>query len=414
MKIFRIFLILILFLANQSFADSSFIVRSDKIESLEIKRENNLPIFTDIVFKHKNHFLVTASENLICVWDLKKLERISRHYNKDFAKINKIAANNETNTAYLACGISGQSGKVLKLNLKNGEFEIITQSDDEFYAISLSPDENFLAASSLDGKFIIYNLKENKIIFENKNESQKFISLDFNFNSTFLACLKADGQIFVRSHEDEFQNLTANFSTQTASDALKFFQGNAKDLAVISGFGENSKLIIMRAFLDRRNTEILLPNINPNAHYTRHSGNPIVIAGKNGALISVKTNAKKGEYTEFENMHTRLEAVAEGTLSNAIAASANGEIFIWQNYNGLLVGGIVILDALANDYASFCVQGYVLSTKEDSIKFIGKEKSSDELKKEFLNKEKLETFMLSKFFKNPPKKENKKASEAKK
>lgn len=384
-------------------ADVSHIVRSQDFNKITISCEKTLPPILDIKFSPKAHLFVSASENLVCIWSAQTLERKARFFNTAFSKINALEIDADAKSAYLATGISGESGRLIKLDLKSGQFEILAEASDEFFCLSLEEDR--LAAGAMGGEFVVLNLNDGKKILEGKVEGKKIAAIDFSLQAKFLAYISSDGQIFVRSADDEYQSVAQIIDSGAPPISMSFLPRSQKDLLVASGFGENSKVKIIPNFTMRSVREFPLPNSNISALFYRPSANPILLASKSGFLRAIKQNPANMEPLDFEAVNCRLESVCAGLSQNLVAGGENGEIFIWNtNNNATLLGGIKLLDYEGKDYAVWTSEGYAHSTKDGALQLLKSDNKKFEFEVDYISKLDVDEFLRSKNLQNAPKK----------
>ena len=386
--------LLIFLLPALSRADFTHIARAKNLSKIEIKTDDDVPTIASIKYIPKQIWLISASENLVCVWDMRTFEQKKRFYDKSFGKINAICADADAKFAYFCTGEPGKIGKLFKLDLQSGEHKIIFETADEIFAIAYSPANKRIAAGALNGELIVINCEDDSIIFKAKDENEKIVSLDFNEQGTFLAVAYASGRICARAEEDSYKTPAANFSARCVPVGLKFIPRSEKDIAVVAGYGTDSKILIFRNFQERLSREFRTPDFNASAFYARNMAHQFIIAGKDGNLAAYKSRPDEPEF--FEAVNTRLESADRGAQNNVIAAGANGVIYAWQNFNGILIGGIVLQSADGADYAVWTSPGHAYATKENSIRFFNKNDKVIKDYTQFFDRKKVEDFLRTK------------------
>ena len=385
----------LLFCASAAYADCVQIVRAKQFSSVAIKSDTGVPPVSAVRFVPKHNALLSASENLVCLWDAKTLARKKRFYSEAFGKLNAVCADADGRFAYAAGGAPGKSGGVFKINLDTGETRTVLEAADEFYATAFDPEAKLLAAGALNGELAVVNAESGETLFRSPPDGSKVVALEFSPKGAYLAAAYADGRIVARAAEDSFKTPAASLNARGVPVAMKFMPGREKDIAIASGFGTDAKITTFRAFSERTRREIATPGANAAAFYVRGIGYPFVLAGKSGALTAYK-NAQNADPMCYESVNMRFECADRGAINNVVAAGSGGRIILWQNYNGLLVGGIVIQDPKGEDYAVWTVQGNAHSTRENSVEFLDSKGGRPENARNFLSRERAEKFLEGK------------------
>lgn len=360
-----------IFLSVSAFANFEFEL-SDK-SKIEVSTQNP-PRINSLWHSPKLRLFACASENLICVWDARNFKQMLRLYDEKFGNIKEIVCPSDFKSAYAASGKSGESGKVLFINLEKDESAVIAESSDEFLCLAISPDDKYLAAGSADGKLLIFSLPERELVASGEFQGQKVCSLKFNGASSSLAILLSNGQVISREREDNFKTNGTSFSAGGGTQTLLFLNNTA--LGFPQDFGYEAAFANVQRFLGRTLRSAKIPIKNPNVAKLRYNTpNAIALANPDGELMTMRPSLDNPNFAFFEKAPSAIIDISPCAAAALIGATSEGEIFIWDERSKSIAGGIVICDESCQNYALFADSGAVFSSDKKLIKVTSKDGS---------------------------------------
>lgn len=367
----KILVFLQIFLSGSAFANFEFEL-SDK-SKIEVSTQNP-PRINSLWHSPKLRLFACASENLICVWDARNFKQMLRLYDEKFGNIKEIVCPSDFKSMYAASGKSGESGKVLFINLEKDESAVIAESSDEFLCLAISPDDKYLAAGSADGKLLIFSLPERELVASDEFQGQKVCSLKFNGASASLAILLSNGQVISRAREDNFKTNGTSFSAGGGTQTLIFLNNNA--LGFPQDFGYEAAFANVQRFLGRTLRSAKIPIKNPSVAKLRYNTpNAIALANPDGELMTMRPSLDNPNFAFFEKAPSAIIDISPCAAAALIGATSEGEIFIWDERSKSIAGGIVICDESCKNYALFADSGAVFSSDKKLIKVASKDGS---------------------------------------
>lgn len=363
-KFFKLIFVLQIFIALPLAAKFEFELSNNAKLEVETK---NPPQINSICYSPKLRLLASASKNLICIWNAKTFKLRQRIYDDRIGDVNEIVCTQDFKSVYIASGNPAEAGKVLLLNLKDKKIETLLESKDEFLCLDLSPDGKYLASGSADGKLAIISTSDNSVIASDVYANTKVVSVRFNGASNTLAILLSNGQVISRISEDNFKTNGASFSVGGGAQSIVFLSGVGLGIPIDSTY--ESKFAYAQKFLSRTLRYMAIPIESPSAIKLRYNTkNSIAMANFKGELLTMKFFPTNPNFTFFEKSPSPILDISPCNIASIMASTLNGEIFIWNELDKKISGGIVICDEACKKYAVFATSGSVFANDKKILK----------------------------------------------